>query len=84
MTSTRKIVYEVIDGERDYQNNLPSDRTDNSEKTVGDYLTMLESYRRRASDAWTDNAGTQDALHVIRKIAAIAVRCMEEHGAYRR
>ncbi|MHA2279925.1 MAG: hypothetical protein ACXAC5_03490 [Promethearchaeota archaeon] len=45
---------------------------------------MMSSYFRAAQDGWTNNAGTVFALHEIRKIAAIAVRCMEEHGAYPR
>jgi hypothetical protein len=78
---SRKEVYSTIDGERDYQDNLPSHRTDGSDHTVGDYLVMLDSYLGKAKDAWTFNPGTVASLKQIRKIAAIAVRCMEEHGA---
>jgi len=77
-------VYDVIKGERDYQNALGPERTDGSEKTVGDYLTMLRAYLNRADEAWIANSGCVPALHEMRKIAAIAVRCMEEHGAPRR
>ena len=42
---------------------------------------MLSSYIRRAQDEWTDNAGDQAALEVVRKIAGIAVHCMEDNGA---
>ena len=78
---TREQVFELINGERDYQNKLGPERTDGSDKTVGDYLTMLRCYLRKAEDAWTDNAGCEPALDQIRKVAAIAVRCMEDHGA---
>ena len=81
---TRKKVYKVIDGERDYQNYLGSDRMDGSDHSVGDYLTMMDTYFRRAKDAWTNNPGDVASLKEIRKVAAIAVRCMEEHGAYPR
>ncbi len=80
---TRAAVYVVIDGERDYQNNLPDYRTNGAPHSVGDYCTMLDSYMRRAIDAWTKHAGDHMCLHEIRKIAAIAVRCLEEHGARR-
>lgn len=76
----REQVYKAIDGERDYQDSLGCDRTDGSDKTVGDYITMLSTYQRRAADNWTNVPGNRAALHEIRKIAAIAVRCMEEHG----
>jgi len=80
----REEVYRVIDGERDYQDSLGSDRTDGSQHTTGDYLTMLDSYVRKAKDAWTNKPGNTAALNEIRKCAAIAVRCMEEHGAPKR
>ncbi len=83
MTS-RKEVYTVIDGEREYQNSLGSDRTDGANHSVGDYLTMMRTYFRKAEDAWTNKPGVEASLHEIRKIAAIAVRCMEEHGAPKR
>lgn len=80
----RDYVYRAIDTERDYQDNLGSDRTDHSTKTVGDYLTMLRHYLDEATHAWTLNKGNGPALHSIRKVAGIAVRCMEEHGAPKR
>ncbi len=79
--SKRDDVYNLIDGERDYQDKLSSSRTDGSSKTVGDYLVMLDRYVRLAQDAWTDNAGCEKALDQIRKVAGIAVHCMEDHGA---
>lgn len=81
MKLSRYEVYELINGERAYQNALPPSRTDGSEKTVGDYLTMLRSYMAKADAAWTDNNGNYPALDVVRKIAGIAVHCMEDHGA---
>lgn len=73
-----------IEEEIDYAMGLGSDRTDGSPKTVGEYLTMLDTYLRRAQDAWTTTAGTEAARHEIRKIAAIAVRCLDDHGTPRR
>lgn len=77
----RRKVYELIDGERSYQDTLPPSRTDGVPHTVGDYLVMLDCYLRRAKDDWTNNAGNEQALDEIRKIAGIAVHCMEDHGA---
>ena len=74
-------VIKAVDEEIDYANSLPSDRTDGSEKTVGEYLVMLDTYLRKAKDEWTFNDGTEEARQEIRKIAAIALRCLEEHGA---
>jgi hypothetical protein len=78
---SRQAVYAAIDTERQYQNSLSPARTDGEQRTVGDYLTMLRHYLTRAEAAWTENPGNIHALHEIRKVSAIGVRCMEEHGA---
>lgn len=84
--SPRSKVLTAIDEEIAYAKSLGLDRVEPSETphTVGDYLTMLSTYLRKAQDAWTFKAGDRAARHEIRKIAAIAVRCLEEHGAPRR
>jgi hypothetical protein len=81
---TRSEAYLVIDTEREYQENLGSDRTDGASHTVGDYGVMLHYYLREFDEAWTKNAGTEKALEAIRKIAGIAVHCIEDHGAPKR
>ena len=82
----RSDVYAAIDGERDYQDSLGPDRVEPSERphSVGEYITMLSTYLRKAQDDWTLQAGEVAALHQIRKIAAIVVHCMEDNGAPRR
>jgi len=81
MKMTRKQVYKLVDGEREYQDNLPPTRTDGVERTVGDYITMLQYYNNKLIEAWTMNPGNEQALDVMRKIAGIAVHCMEDWGA---
>jgi hypothetical protein len=71
-------VFVEIDAERDYQDNLPSSRTDGSEKDVYGYLVMYDSYMRKAIDAWTENAGPFYALDIVRKLAGILVHCFED------
>jgi hypothetical protein len=84
---TRQEVYAAIDSEREYQDrviaNDPArhDANVDADHSVGAYLTMLDSYLRKAQDAWTDHAGHDKALDIVRKIAGIAVHCMEDHGA---
>jgi hypothetical protein len=83
---TREEVFKVIDGERDYQDNLklgPDGRTDGKKKTIGDYLTLIRDYLRKADAAHTGNPGNVPALHQIRKAAAIAVQCLETIGMTR-
>lgn len=76
----RSEVYKLLDGERAYQDSLGSDRTDGAKHTVGDYIVMLQHYQQKLVEAWTLNAGTEQALDVIRKIGGIAVHCLEDHG----
>jgi len=88
--ATRQEVYEAIDTERDYQDRIIAndptrhDAVVDADHSVGAYLTMLDTYLRRAQDAWTDHAGHAKALEVVRKIAGIAVHCLEDHGAPKR
>jgi len=76
----RSVIYGVIDGERDYQGRLGADRTAGKPHEVGAYLLMLSEYVDKAQEAWTGRAGDEGALDVLRKVAGIAVRCMEVHG----
>lgn len=80
MKIPRLKVYEAIDSERDYQQK----KWGGHKHEVGAYLTMIRKYSEKADTAWTDNAGDEAALEMIRKIAGIAVRCMEDHGAPKR
>ncbi len=79
----RKDVYRLIDGERRYQDGLGDDRKRPSTEahTVGDYVTMMSHYQVELARAWTLKAGDRQALEVMRKLAGIAVHCMEDHGA---
>jgi hypothetical protein len=74
--------------EIEYQNSLPI-RTEDEANSVASFLTLIRCYARRVEDAWTFNPGTvqedgkvqvTDALHGLRKLAAIAVRSMIYNG----
>lgn len=79
--SGRRWVYSMILHEREYQDRLSGNRTDFSEKSVEEYLVMFGHYLTSAFEAWTLNAGCYESLKDIGKMAAIAVHCMEDHGA---
>lgn len=87
----RSEVYAAVDSERDYQDKLGADRTEHWDvpveerfRSVAEYIVMLQSYVNQAVNEWTRNASNEDALHEIRKIAGIAVHCMEDNGAPKR
>lgn len=76
---TREEVYKEIDRERAYQQSLGITRTDGCNKTVGDFIVLLEYYAAKARNEWTEHAGTLHARHVIRKLTACAIACLELH-----
>lgn len=79
----REDVYKIIDGEREFQNTVwDVYKGDNNDaKAVGSHLTLMATYLRQAQDGYTHYDGNRKALEEIRKIAALAVRCMELHDA---
>ena len=89
-TEARIDAYLAIDTERDYQNagagnarrDPPSERT--APLTLGESILVIEKLLGDACFAWYTPGGRADALDHIRKIAAVAVACMETHGAPKR
>src|SRR5277367_4994054 len=85
--TTRADVYTAIDTEREYQDSfvLPDNEYWQTH-TLGEFILMLNQYSAQAQTKWThptdpDLRGFENSLHEVRKIAALAVRCMEQHGA---
>lgn len=87
MTTPRSEVYAAIDGERDYQDKVwaESSYVDPRPLSIGEDLLLMEEYLAKARLAWTIERRPEiDALNNIRKIAGIATRSMENHGAPKR
>ena len=85
----RPDVYAAIDSERDYQDTfVMPEREYYATHTLGEFVLMLGQYAAQARQSWTHHSDKEDgfpeSLHEVRKIAAIAVRCMEQHGAPKR
>ena len=77
----RKKVYNLIDGERDYQDQKwRENATDNS---ISDWLTYIRIHLLRADEA-VYNGDKDEVMSQIRKIAALAVASIEEHSAPKR
>ena len=75
-------IFGVIVGERMYQDaQLEKGRFQQPVHTVGEELLLMKVYLDKAIAKYVDNFGDAPALHGIRKVAALAVRCMENHGA---
>lgn len=83
MTKTaREDVYAAIDSERVYQD---AQWPQGNPLTIGESLLLIEQYTAKACVVWTvESPPETETLNVVRKIAGIAVRCMENHGAPKR
>lgn len=85
MSVTRKEVYEALDGERSYQDRiwpLPDHL-----HSVTEFLVYIEDYVNEAKHVVTrepDVTANRMALHALRKIGAMCVAAMEQHGAPQR
>jgi hypothetical protein len=76
----RQDVYKLIDGERAYQDSLIEKAVyENQIHSVAAEILIINEYANRAQKAWTENFGDEAGLDVVRKIAALCVRCMEHH-----
>ena len=79
---TRNEVYAAVDSEREYQEDLEPSLTQQDRHTIPGELVLMKVYLDRAMEAWVNPRNDiEAALNHIRKIAGIAVRCMENHGA---
>lgn len=80
----RKEIYKRIDGERDYQDVMWTPRralngVKDEEKPPAEWITYIEHHLQQAKKNvyyLNDNL----VMDELRKVAALAVRCMELHG----
>jgi hypothetical protein len=87
---SRRVVYETIDQEREYQNK----KWDEGRLPLppSDEVRLIRTLLAQTDEKWyvTDDDQTSGVkvnsadLDFMRKVAAIAVRCMENHGIVER
>jgi hypothetical protein len=77
--ATRDLVYLAIEDERRHQISVWDDEDD--PQSTSTELTLIRRYLSAADIAWSDNEGDATGLDVLRKVVAIAIRCMQNHGA---
>lgn len=76
----RQAVYEVVDGERNYQDDTFGDNP----HSVTEFLTYMQHYLSLAITKVSTTKGDTCALDEVRKITALGVVCMEQNGFRRR
>lgn len=91
MATPRTEVYAAIDSEREYQNKrwgkTPEELTGHNPHTVTEWLAYMQHYVNEGLALATtsnDPEASQLALAFARKVAALGVVCMEQHGAPKR
>ncbi len=73
----RREVYQLLDEERDYQEGkFPGHRHE-----LGAYFTLLQFLLRKAIYSWAGDSNDEKALSNLRKLVALGIACLEEHGA---
>ena len=79
--------FEAIRGEREYQDSLWGNAPSKGKHTVPEWILFMQNYLREAEYVFCLKASPAcyiDALHAIRKVAAMAVCCMEQNGVMQR
>jgi hypothetical protein len=79
----RIAVYDFINGERDYQDAQAKQWDHKGVPSVEAEILLIEEYASKLRTAWATGSGNEEALHVIRKIAGVSTRCLENHGSSR-
>ncbi len=77
MKVARMQVYDAIDSERAYQHSKWSEEFDDSRWSLSDWIIFME---RHIAEAKSSTGYPLNVLNSIRKIAALAVACMEHNG----
>lgn len=74
----------AIKAEREYQEEKGGGWNHGGVPSLEAELLMIDVYITEAKASWRANTDDNITLDTIRKIAAIATRCMENHGVVER
>jgi hypothetical protein len=72
-------VVEMVLEERRYQDERWGSIHERAHE-VGAWLTLMKHHVGKAAADWSESSGDEKAVHGVRKVAAIAVACLEQHG----
>lgn len=79
----RKEVYAAIDGERLYQDQRWVTDENPHIHSLEEWLVYIEGYVNEAKHILSRNGAPdcyEGALHIVRKVTAMGVACMEQNG----
>jgi hypothetical protein len=80
----RTAAFKAINTERNFQEALKAQVGGHPPKSIECYVLYMDSYmeklKQQLSFDWSPRC-SERSLDILRKVAALAVACMEEHGA---
>ncbi len=84
--ATRQEAYAAIDSERDYQDRRWNANTTTTagKHSATEFLVFMRDYVEEALHTVSregEPAASEKALEIVRKVTALGVSCMEQHGA---
>lgn len=86
MKATRSEVYDAINSEREYQRKW-EDVESKGDHEIAAFLLFMDDYLNEAKgliSRYAEEEVREDVLSTIRKVTALGVSCMEQHGAPKR
>lgn len=83
MMANRQDVYNAINDERVFQDRKWGTPEQHPHE-VGGWLTIMRSLLTDAEREWSGKRGDAGALDEMRKVVAVGVACMEQHGVVER
>lgn len=89
MKASRAEVYRAIDTERDFQHNLwgrsaSSGGAGAGERTIDEFILYIHGYAQDLARIGSHEINRTNKLDFVRKVGALCIACMEQHGAPQR
>ena len=86
---TKMEIFNIIESERKYQDSkwghtLSDDRPGDGSRSVDEFALYISGYAAVLVHAASTTGTPNSKLEVVRKIAALCVACMEQHGCPQR
>lgn len=73
----REKIYEIIDGERDYQDFKWGGKPHDEQHNVHAFIIFMDHYLTKAKERITKEYNNMGALEELRKVVALGVACFE-------
>lgn len=86
-SATRNEVYDALNGEREYQRKWETESESKGKHSLSEFFAYMEDYIDEAQHILAREpvqTGNPKAANILRKVTALGVAAMEQHGAPKR